>query len=403
MNMKFGSLGLCLLLVASLPIAALGATPTSVPEVSSRPILFLHGFNPFGIGENCKKDWSKMEQTLSQQGFTGPMLTLGYYHDDQHCDVKITPHGTILTHISEISKDLAWYVYNNYSSKNIDVDIVAHSMGGLVLRYALYRVAVSDSSFPPYLLVNHAATLASPYTGYSLLAESCHINVVNLQCDDMFPLSGFIEGLKKPEALVPQGRGGTIWSDMGSNAVFIENSDGFVTSASATSMQIPASAKIVLPWHMFVLHTLYTRNKKVMADMVHILSRTSQNQPEDVAQSVTYPPVSRDVLEASDAVISREELTQDFSALPQDKQPASLDANVINGETVGISFTKVLPSGVFAQMGIQDDDVVRGCSNTNINTPFEALDELENSTGPIVMNFCLVRDGKMISKQVVVQ
>jgi hypothetical protein len=401
--MKFGSLGLCLLLVASVPLLAFGAASTSVPEISSRPILFIHGFNPFGIGENCRNDWSKMENSLGQNGYTGPKITLGYYHDDSHCDVKITPHGTILTHIPEISKDLAWYVYNNFSSKNVDVDIVAHSMGGLVLRYAIYRVAVGDSSFPPYLLITHAATLASPFTGYSLTAESCHINVVNLQCDDMFPLSGFIEGLKNPEALVPQGRGGTIWSDMGSNADFIERSDGFVNSSSATSMQIPSSAKIILPWHMLVFHTLYTHNKKVIADMTQILARTSQNQAADLPHGISYPAVSQEVLEAADAVVARDELTQDFSALPPELKPASIDANVVNGDSVGISFTKVLPGGVFAQMGIQDDDVVRGCSNSNINTPFEALDELENSTGPIVMNFCLVRDGKTISKQVVVQ
>ena len=401
--MKFSS-AISLLLVGLFSFCA--SETSSAAEISSRPILFIHGFNPFGIGENCQKDWSAMESALTAQGYSGPKITIGYYSDDTNCDVKTSPHGTILTHISDLSQDFAWYVYDQFSSKNISVDVVTHSMGGLVLRYALYRVAIGDPSFPPYMMVTHAATLAAPFTGYSLLAESCHINVLNVQCDDMFPLSGFIEGLKDPAALVPQGPDGTIWSGMGSNADFIDSSDGFVGSASATSMDIPASSKIILPWYKFVFHTMYTRNSAVIADMVNILATNAQDDaaPKVLAQrSIASTHWSRELEKSADAVISHDEFTQDLSQLPQEEKPAKVESHLENFEPAGIHVTNVLPGGLFDKMGIQGDDIIRGCNRSNINEPFGDLDQLETSNDPILMQFCVVRAGVTMTKRVLVQ
>jgi hypothetical protein len=404
------SLGLALGLLLSL--TAFGAS-ASAAEISSRPILFIHGFNPFGLGEDCKNDFGPMETSLTSQGYSGQKITIGYYDDDTNCDVKTSPYGTILSTIEDLSKDFAWYVYDQFSSHNQSVDVVTHSMGGLILRYALYRVAAGDSTFPPYLMVTHAATLAAPFTGYSLLAETCHINVLNVQCDEMFPLSSFIEGLKSPDALVPQGPDGTIWSGMGSNANFLDASDGFVNSASATSMDIPVSEKIILPWHMFVFHTMYTHNKTVIADMANILAVSAQDTqdmneqpeiaPQLVQRTLASASVSPEDLASADAVISRDELTQDFSQLPDEQKPAKYESHVEKSGPAGVHFMNVLPGGVFAKMGIQDDDIIRGCKSKNINSPFEALDQLETSNAPISMKFCIVRGDEIITKHIVIQ
>jgi hypothetical protein len=373
-------------------------------DVSSRPILFVHGFNVFGIGEDCSKDWSKMEQGLTAQGFTGQKITIGYYFNDRNCDVVTSPKGTILTSIEDISHDLAWYIYNTFSSQGVDVDVVAHSMGGLALRYALYQVSVGDSSYPPFLKITHATTMGTPYTGYSLLAESCHIVVVNYQCDEMFPLSGFIEGLKNPQALVPQGVDGTIWAGIGSNADFFDSSDGLVGSASATSMDIAATNKIVLPWHMFVFHTLYTNNKTVIADVAQYLAQTeAAPSVAHASAKMAHAELPSRELASADAVLSREDVAQDFSQASSSQAPAKTEPQFENNEAVGIHVTNILPSGIFAQMGIQEGDVVRGCNSENINNPFEALDTLESSTGPISMHFCIVRGGEKIAKHIVIR
>jgi hypothetical protein len=257
-------------------------------------------------------------------------------------------------------------------------------------------------AFPPFLKLTHVATMAGPYTGYSLLAELCHIIVVNVQCDEMFPFSSFIEGLKNPQALVPQGPDGTLWSGIGSNADFFDNSDGFVSSASATSMEIPKSAKMILPWYKFVFHTMYTHNKKVIANVVDSLALTMYKSDE-VFSNIRTDELTAWPSSAVDAVIARGKFTQDFSQLPQDQLPGKVDPYVVNDETRGFQFTNILPTGLFAKMGIQEGDIVRGCSEENINSPFDALDSLETSNSPIHMNFCIVRGEKTLSKKIVVQ
>jgi hypothetical protein len=413
--MKIKSTGLLLALGIFFPLFTFGTLSSTsalaaASEVSSRPILFVHGFNPFGLGLDCKHDWKVMEDGLTEQGYTGPKITIGYYFNDRNCDVKTSPHGSILTHISDLSKDLAWYIYDEFSSKDIDIDVVAHSMGGLMIRYALYRSAVGDSDFPPYLKVSHVATLGSPFTGYSLLAETCHVVFVNIQCNDMFPLSSFIKDLKNPEALLPQGPDGTIWSNVGSNASFADNSDGVVNSSSATSMPVSDASKLILPWHMFVFHSNYTHNKTVIANVGQNLALTAQGASEARSLAVTMDQRFRvpAALELSarakaDAVVSRDEVIQDFSQVSSDHQPGRIEPYLENGQAAGVRFTNILAGGLFARMGIQEGDVVRGCAQENVNSPFEALDSIETSTEPVFMKFCVVREGALISKQILVQ
>lgn len=393
------SIALSVLTGALLSLAPIQAH-AAVAEISSRPILFVHGFNIFGLPEDCKHDWATMESTLAANGYTGQMQTISYYFDDTNCDVKTSPKGSILTPIEDLSKDLAWYIYDQYSSQNVDIDIVAHSMGGLLVRYALYRVAAGDSTFPPYLKVPHVATMGTPFTGYSTIAELCHVIPVNVQCWEMFPLSSFIEDLKNPLALVPQALNGTLWSSIGSNALFLDNSDGFVESKSANSMEIPASAKSVLPWHMFVFHTMYTHNKTVIADVIQslALNAAQASVAHALSPKIVMPALGSRALASAEAILTRDEVSQAAQDIGSQAQP-----ELKNGEAQGIRFTSVLSSGIFAKMGIQEGDVVRGCNQDNINSPFEALDILENSSGPIPMNFCLVRGGEMISKSVIIQ
>jgi hypothetical protein len=390
-------------LVGTLFLVAIAPLQSKATEISSRPILFVHGFNVFGIGEDCAHDWGKMETGLTAQGFTGQKITVGYYFNDRNCDVITTPKGTILTSIETISHDLAWYMYDQFSSKGIEIDVVAHSMGGLALRYALYRTSIGDSNYPPYLKVAHAATMATPFTGYSLIAESCHIIAINVQCWEMFPLAPFIEGLKDPAALVPQGIDGTLWSGVGSNAVFIDKSDGFVNSAAATSMNIPASAKMILPWYKFVFHTGYTSNKGVIANTGANLALTqaSANLARVSAPKRNLSSLTQSELANADAILSRDEISQDFTQVSE--PPAKTEPYFTSGEAAGVRFSNVLTTGIFAKMGIANGDVVRGCDAESVNNPFEALNSLEDSTGPIQMHFCLVRGGETLSKDIVIQ
>jgi hypothetical protein len=385
-----GSIVKSIWMIFGLVVGAL-ATPLAhaTTVVSSRPIVFVHGFNPFAIGEDCKTDWTKMKGALAEQGFTGPMTSVSYYSNDIDCDLKIFS-GNIFTPIADISHAFAWYVYNTYSSKGVDIDIVAHSMGGLVVRYAMYRTAVGDSTYPPFLRVPHAATLAVPYEGYSLVAEFCHLVAMNTECDEMAPYSGFIADLKNPQALVPQGLGGTLWSGVGSNAEVIEQSDGFVGSSSATSMEIPAAAKHVLPWYKLIFHTMYTHDAQVIGWVANSLSLTQYQGSVADAQAET-------------AANPNPGSAVNLSKLPSSQLPGEIQPNMVNGVQEGVQFSNILQGGLFDKMGIQNGDIVRGCASANVNTPFSALESLETSGQPVTLTFCIVRNGSTLTQTTTVQ
>ena len=65
--------------------------------------------------------------------------------------------------IQDIARDLARYVHTAYTRNGEPVDIVAHSMGGLVTRVALLGSAQGWEGFPPRLDVDNVVTLGTPH------------------------------------------------------------------------------------------------------------------------------------------------------------------------------------------------------------------------------------------------
>lgn len=112
----------------------------------------------------------------------GSITTIGYYTGDTNCDASLQSQasrcvgyfdsnsfGTHLTgthneDIKHLGCELAWYIWNNYTSKGQNVQIVAHSMGGLITRWALYATQF-DPKLPPYLLVQDVITFDTPHGG----------------------------------------------------------------------------------------------------------------------------------------------------------------------------------------------------------------------------------------------
>jgi triacylglycerol esterase/lipase EstA (alpha/beta hydrolase family) len=186
-------------LVARPAAAASSGTATDV--------YFVHGY---GYGD-CAQRWNTAIAAFRQWGWTGRMHTVGYYGShDKHCSDHIAS-GSTNTSITTLGRDLANYLYKNYSHKGKTVDLVGHSMGGLVIRTALDGVAHHRSGFPAYLYVANAVTLDSPHQGViqSSSWQKCH----NTQCDQMRPGSAFLRALQH----APQGRGGTDWSLVGAS------------------------------------------------------------------------------------------------------------------------------------------------------------------------------------------
>jgi hypothetical protein len=220
-----------LAMVAS--ILAAGPNPSSAAG-SSHPVIFLHGYEA-DSGADCPTVWGDMKQWLREKGWTGDLVTVGYYVDDTRCDASINQDGnhavhfasghigsahSTATNIRHLGYHLAWWLYDRYVSRGQCVDAVAHSMGGLILRYAIAQVENGNADFPPSICVEDAVTLGTPHAGtpwaWGCLTLQCKQMRGNLRCDGA-TASPFIQWLRA-NAKDPDGAGRTQWTLLGSQA-----------------------------------------------------------------------------------------------------------------------------------------------------------------------------------------
>ena len=93
------------------------------------------------------------------------------------------------------------------------MDAVTHSMGGLILRYAMAQVERDHPSFPPYLRIEDVVTLGTPHGGARFTSFVCWTT----QCDQMRAGSGFLNWLQS-YAWEPDTAVNTDWSTYGSDS-----------------------------------------------------------------------------------------------------------------------------------------------------------------------------------------
>jgi hypothetical protein len=225
------------------PVATTTVTWTPVP-ISVGPVLMIHGLDataPYGI--NCATTWNDAKSFLRTHGYDNrQLLTLAYYADDQNCDRSInsyvdpalgenyfdnsgshvgnTSGHTAQAPIEHLAYHLAWFIYDEYSKNNISVDVLAHSMGGLMIRYALGQVQAKNSAFPPSLIVNNVVTFGTPHGGAKSGKEAecdfAQLFGVPYECTEMRAGSSFLTTLQA-QAWNPQGSQGTDWTAIGSD------------------------------------------------------------------------------------------------------------------------------------------------------------------------------------------
>jgi hypothetical protein len=221
----------------------------------TKPIVYVHGLDAFGeAGVDCASTWNNMSNTLRSWGWSGTVATVQYYGGDTNCSYALDHHGSHSVHyprtdahtssgshdmdgdIRHLGYHLAWMIYDHFSSQGITVDAVGHSMGGLILRYALYGVQSHNPDFPPYLYVEDVVTLGTPHLG-SGWASGC---TWSYECVQMENGSSFINFLSS-SAPNPQATGGTDWTTIGSY------DDGIVAEGSAVGMSSAHKVKYINP------------------------------------------------------------------------------------------------------------------------------------------------------------
>lgn len=217
--------------LAALAALLLIAAPASAARTDNRtkPVLLVHGLDFVGDpGVSCTSTFSTLKTALQGYGHSSTISTVKYYEYDSGCNVNMNTHGNHTTHyasghyasgghgantdIRHLGYHLAWYIHNTYSSKGITIDLVGHSMGGLIIRYAVGGSQNGLSGFPPPLRVEDGVTLGSPHGGARGWGFFCPYT----QCDQMDAGSSFLVGMQNT-MWNPQGNGGTDWSALGSD------------------------------------------------------------------------------------------------------------------------------------------------------------------------------------------
>lgn len=201
------------------------------------PVLLVHGIDSVSpAGENGTRMWADLRGAFATWGWEGPLLSVTYYsHNSKTYDDSVSGHGDHRAHhggprehsgkaetshtndtdIRHLAQHWAWYVHDRFSSRGVSVDVVAHSMGGLVTRYALARVAARDGAFPPQLYVEDVVTMGTPHGGTALSPFCPRRDVKVEQCRQMGRGSRFVKWLNA-NGVAPQTHGGTDWTAVGS-------------------------------------------------------------------------------------------------------------------------------------------------------------------------------------------
>jgi hypothetical protein len=212
-------------------------------------VLFVHGYQPTGA-TTCTEVWGDGNGGIAKDvyrslGYSSAQLrTIGYYTGDTQCDAYLPGTADRNTPIEVLANRLAWFIYQNYSQYGVNVDLVAHSMGGLIASVAIsgtqhptsdpFNNTVNAFSWPPYIYVQDVSTLNTPFQGATQDAF-CSVAQNTTQCREMSDAGGYqVNGIDRPNFLAywiknwgnPQayylnGRGGTDWTLIGSSADWV--------------------------------------------------------------------------------------------------------------------------------------------------------------------------------------
>ncbi|MHA6800730.1 esterase/lipase family protein [Bounagaea algeriensis] len=208
-------------------------TGSAAPEPAHRTTLLVHG-HAADASLDCTAVWGRTKQHLAEHGLSRESLrTIGYYRGDRNCDSSIAD-ATTRTPIPELAARLAQHIHRRYTDRGEAVDVLAHSMGGLVARLAVLGTARDWRGFPEgELRVGEVVALGTPHSG--VIASNRSRDV---QWESMHAGSELLRTLHEPANRLDRAwAAGTEWTLVGSDF------DDHVSGGSAVDSGHPADHK----------------------------------------------------------------------------------------------------------------------------------------------------------------
>lgn len=202
------------------PTESATTTPLPLPQGDLlEPVLLIHGYSKTA-DHNCDVYWAEQKRLIEhERNEIGEPLReaeiVGWYEGNTNCDVylpgelnDVTGQASntfnpssfdINTPIIDVARALRDWIFFKYTINGRSVDIVAHSLGGIVVRKML-------DEWGDELLVSDVVTLGTPHAGVnSAVAIVCPSEE---QCDRVVEGNEFINDLGHN----PQGASGTQWT-----------------------------------------------------------------------------------------------------------------------------------------------------------------------------------------------
>lgn len=220
--------GILTLLLGLVWVASTAPAAAARTDTTDKPIYLVHG-HAGGSATDCAQ-WKTLRDAFRSWGSTGAFKTVGFYYRDKGCNTNISLSGSPATRhravprgahrdgshtsdapIEHLAYHLAWNIYATYSRFGRPVDVIGHSMGGLIIRYAVAATQRHAFDFPPYLLVEDIVTMGTPHGGLRGYIPQD----ISAEVNEMTPGSPLLRWLQR-DAWNPQARGGTDWLTMGS-------------------------------------------------------------------------------------------------------------------------------------------------------------------------------------------
>lgn len=241
-------------------LIVVGVTGCQRPEAKDRVVIFVHGWSAVGNGVNCQSSFGNLKSSLVGRGFTGEMVTVGFYDSDTNCDVNLRDWGNVDNGTSwkTLSQAFSKFVHETYTSNGIIVDVVGHSMGGLIVRGAVYGSSTGQAGFAPPIAVEDGITLAAPHNGAAWYSSFCLWG----QCAGLKPGSSELNWVNADKN--PQSPIGTEWTTFGST------NDDTVPAASSAFMDLPPEREVT---YSNLEHSDYQNNATAQARIAEALAK----------------------------------------------------------------------------------------------------------------------------------